>query len=68
MRACNVVDEPPEGARHRSRIFNKAFSLEKTYLRVGGQTSAGTGAAEYTSPCQCVPTLRRYALALQSNV
>lgn len=51
VHACNVVDEPPEGATHRSRMFNNAFSLEKYYLRLGGQTSAGPGAAESTSPC-----------------
>lgn len=33
VHACNVADEPPEGVRHHSTIFNKAFSLEKNYLR-----------------------------------
>lgn len=33
VHACNVVDKPPEGVRHHSTIFNKAFSLEKNDLR-----------------------------------
>lgn len=52
VHACNVVDEPPEGARHHSTIFNKAFSLEKLFEKLsalGVQTGPGT--AEYTSEC-----------------